>query len=408
MTARFAFFVGIIALVFVFGPARFGSSLQSWFTNRVPDPGATSSSNTASSTRPSFVFERPASGAYALALEHQASASRWDVTVSGNHAQGLFTHASSSYEAYGAWNASTTALALTAYDAHGLAMATATATWEGKTVTAEQRLPEDGTSPLMLAEPASGAARVSYVRAVGAWEDAPRSMSCHYDATLPVIEAGKGITLQAADRMNTELRRLVTDDVRRLEQAKDGFLRTCRTDLEAERASWKDAGDPGGMFQRDVSVRVATLVNTDPWISFQIDRYTYTGGAHGNTARIGATFDRRTGERVSLETALSVTPAAVPEVVAEGVRRLLAQQRADSWLFEASEERMRAFVKASPAQRAELWRGGDVGFSTSTTFVLVPHGVKLIFQQYEIAPYAAGILEVTVPSSAFDSFRSVL
>ena len=398
MLSRFWLLGGLVLVVVLVGPARIGERLQGWMTNRAPI--ATSSVDpVAGQPEPEwvvFALDQDAPQVLVFADQHQAYT--WDVVFDGSRAQGVFSTPSSSYAASGVWQASSTALALLASNDQGEVVAQATATWRGDRVQMEQ---VQAPSFLRLVpQERDRAVRVSYARAEGRWEEPTRGMSCTFEVILPMVEAGGRVSTPAAEAINRALRQELLDGRRNVEQAKEAFLRSCRTELEAERAAWKDVSDPGGMFERSVSRRGVVLASAYPELSVQVDAWWYTGGAHGNATRYGRVFDLQTGALKTFEQVVGVPRADLPDTMAGVAQTLLRRYDADGWLFQESADQLRRFVRASSQERRALWEGGEAGFSSSTAVLAFPHSRVFVFQPYEIAPYAAGMLEVSLPRVA--------
>ncbi len=119
-----------------------------------------------------------------------------------------------------------------------------------------------------------------------------------------------------------------------------------------------------------------TFVNTrylcfDQWISV------YTGGAHPNTALRTYTIDLTDGSKVALPD-LFKSPD-------EALLRLQAQVRTKLRSTDFFEE-----------------AGSTWAITPSALFRFDAEGLVLTFQQYEVAPYASGFPEVTLPWSTLD------
>ena len=106
------------------------------------------------------------------------------------------------------------------------------------------------------------------------------------------------------------------------------------------------------------------------FISYQDYTYGYSGGAHGMDALNCITFNIKTGEKIEAE-----------ELFRENYEdRLVASLRAN--LLCCVEDIDMLFEK-------------DI--YPSEEFYITPQGITYIYQRYEIAPYALGIIEVTIP-----------
>lgn len=107
-------------------------------------------------------------------------------------------------------------------------------------------------------------------------------------------------------------------------------------------------------------------------LSYSLTKYSYTGGAHGGTALLGLNFRKETGEAVTED-----------DIFAFGYEERLSAA-------------LRAHLKSSLDKDSY-----DMLFTTDITpngnFILSKAGITYIYGQYEIGPYAIGIIKVTVP-----------
>jgi hypothetical protein len=113
-------------------------------------------------------------------------------------------------------------------------------------------------------------------------------------------------------------------------------------------------------------------------LSFYVDYYSYTGGAHGMTDRVAYNFNLNTGEELALS-----------DLFAPGTD-----------YTELINERVRSTIELNP----EGYFEGELGFqgiSEDQGFYLENGNLIVYFLQYEIAPYAAGIrtFPVAVPTA---------
>ena len=98
--------------------------------------------------------------------------------------------------------------------------------------------------------------------------------------------------------------------------------------------------------------------------------YQFTGGAHGMTIQTGHTIDRTSGRQLTLAD-LFVTGANYAE-------------------------RMNRFVlEEGRTRKLPMWDFKGIG--EKAAFYLSDTGIVLFFQQYEIAPYSAGIVQMQIP-----------
>lgn len=107
----------------------------------------------------------------------------------------------------------------------------------------------------------------------------------------------------------------------------------------------------------------AVTFNREGILSVVADQYSYTGGAHGGTIRTAHTFSLKDGAELELNDLLKAEPNY--------------KQKLIKLIKESTKE------IAFPDVVAEL--------SDQPAFFVTESGIAIFYQQYEIAPYAAGI-----------------
>ena len=100
-----------------------------------------------------------------------------------------------------------------------------------------------------------------------------------------------------------------------------------------------------------------------------------TGGAHPNTVVVGVTVDPKTGRELTLEDALTLTGMSLEKIAAESLAQVQAKLGADGMFADG----------ANP--KPENYSAFLIGSGT----------VTFVFQNYQVAPYAAGMQEVSFP-----------
>ena len=139
--------------------------------------------------------------------------------------------------------------------------------------------------------------------------------------------------------------------------------------------------------QIDAPVRVFEAVldytvtlNEECTLSLYFDKYEYTGGAHGNTVRTSDTWDVAACAHIRL-TALCALPSNCCEyIVSQIIRQIEAQIAEGEYYFDD-------------------YRKNAALYFNTRSFYLVPEGMTVYYQQYELAPYSSGIREFLIPYS---------
>jgi len=131
----------------------------------------------------------------------------------------------------------------------------------------------------------------------------------------------------------------------------------------------------------ELSQSVKVVLNEQGLFGLQSSHYSYTGGAHGNTLIGNQTY------RLDNQTLLSL----------------------DSLLIPAQKQQFIAFCESKFRQQQELNKGesldthgfwfNDNTFYLPENFSYSTRGLSLFYNSYEIAPYAYGIIEITLSSA---------
>lgn len=110
-------------------------------------------------------------------------------------------------------------------------------------------------------------------------------------------------------------------------------------------------------------------LNTNNVLSLYIDEYVFTGGAHGSTVRTSQTWNLYQNCMMPLESFFPNNPYFMVDVLKEINRQILDNK--EIYFEDACNLVLETFNPDS--------------------FYLVPEGIVIYFQQYDIAPYSSGI-----------------
>ncbi|MGN0833619.1 MAG: DUF3298 domain-containing protein [Kiritimatiellia bacterium] len=123
-----------------------------------------------------------------------------------------------------------------------------------------------------------------------------------------------------------------------------------------------------GFATRECKCEYRLVFADSRYVSFYAREYRYAGGAHGNTTITVGTFDRRTGRRVALDDAF---PAEARPGLAAQLRQLVVEKL-------GGEEHLQAEVVPTE------------------NFCLMSDGWHFVYNEYEVACYADGAVEVVI------------
>lgn len=148
--------------------------------------------------------------------------------------------------------------------------------------------------------------------------------------------------------------------------------------LKSQYAELKDLGIAGLSY--DLSIRKTG--ETDRYLTYETSCYVFLGGAHGSAMCYPVNIVRSTG-RVLAATVDTLKQKALQPILRRGVKEYISK----------AENRK---IKDRDLQNMLFVEHGIIPLPT-TVPVLTPEGLRFVYQQYEIGPYALGMVEFTVP-----------
>ena len=149
----------------------------------------------------------------------------------------------------------------------------------------------------------------------------------------------------------------------------------------AERARYIPANyPPFNRYTLDMNYQIT--YNSGCITSLYTDTYTYMGGAHQEVKRTSDTWDFSTGRQLHLDDITALTPDTL-----KGLQTSIKQQIAER-------------LKETPGSYFEDYPYLLRTMFNQNQFFLRPGYIVIYYQQYEIAPYATGIPEFSIPIPA--------
>lgn len=168
---------------------------------------------------------------------------------------------------------------------------------------------------------------------------------------------------------------------RQIQAQVNAFYHDASNDLYRQAvADYQEAQKNGYPFRSyEAMLQYTITYNRHCHLSLYRDQYEYTGGAHGNTRRASDTWSLRSGHTVPL---YSLFPAG------QDYRVFLIRH-----IQRQADERM----QKEPGIFFENYRTLIVQYFNEEHYYLTPSGLAVYYQQYEIGPYATGIVIFTIP-----------
>lgn len=144
----------------------------------------------------------------------------------------------------------------------------------------------------------------------------------------------------------------------------------------------KDDSRSGMFFTLDDSVKV--IHQDSSLTTLQVSGYSYQGGAHGGSFTGFINWDVKAGKNLRLDDVFAAGYHEKLNAVAEKIFRK------DEKLSDTASLRDNYFFK-------------DDKFALNENFSITPIGIKFLYNQYEIKPYAAGITTLFIPYAQIKS-----
>ncbi len=117
-----------------------------------------------------------------------------------------------------------------------------------------------------------------------------------------------------------------------------------------------------------------------PYVATQFDFYSFTGGAHGNLTTEFYNFNVENKTILEYNKLFTGQEKSALEKIAEKILRKKYKIKENEKLTEAG-----------------FWFGKNKGFTLNGNFLILRDGLKFLFNQYEIAPYSMGQIEIFIP-----------
>ena len=121
------------------------------------------------------------------------------------------------------------------------------------------------------------------------------------------------------------------------------------------------------------------ITNNSDIISFYIDYYQFSGGAHGITTRMSYNIDKVTGQELQLKDIFKDS-FQYKDVINKEINRQISKD----------------------PDRYFTGKDGFNGIADNQNFYIKNHTLVIYFGLYEIAPYAGGIPEFIIPNNLFE------
>lgn len=152
-------------------------------------------------------------------------------------------------------------------------------------------------------------------------------------------------------------------------------------DMQDVYQSWVNDSGPADIYMINQS-SIRKTSETDSIVTYEASCYTFEGGAHGSYWLEGATFNKQDGQRMEID----LDPMKLDDMqplLREGYAKYLNDNGAEITVDEI-------------LKGGVFLTDGLIPLPSSNPY-LTKEGVKFVYQQYEIGPYAIGTPTFTIP-----------
>ncbi|PKM93710.1 MAG: DUF3298/DUF4163 domain-containing protein [Firmicutes bacterium HGW-Firmicutes-1] len=126
-------------------------------------------------------------------------------------------------------------------------------------------------------------------------------------------------------------------------------------------------------------MKYTVTLNANCLLSTYFDQYEFTGGAHGNTVRSSSNWTLKDGYIISMKD-LFHNHQDYKQLIINQIRSLADQQ-----------------IQQNPTIYFSTYQELIIQNFNPENFYLIPDGIAVYYQQYEIGPYASGIIVFDIP-----------
>ncbi|MCF3109890.1 DUF3298 and DUF4163 domain-containing protein [Niabella sp. CC-SYL272] len=153
------------------------------------------------------------------------------------------------------------------------------------------------------------------------------------------------------------------------------FIENFRDDIDTMKASDNEEEAPFSMMHYDQQISSNLIYNNHGYAVLSVGNYAYTGGAHGMYGQTMLCLDMQQQKALALSDVLKVDSATLQPIL---------------------ERQLRARYKIAPDKPLTdiLF---DERLALTDNFYFTTKGIGFIYQPYEVAAYAVGVVDVWVP-----------
>lgn len=135
----------------------------------------------------------------------------------------------------------------------------------------------------------------------------------------------------------------------------------------------------------ELDIAPADVYQNGQIVSIAYNWSLYEGGAHGNFGRYSFTLDKRDGSRLTAE-------------------RLIKNGKTEEFMALAEAEFKKQSGMKPDEKMYSVYNFENDRFALSHSFVFTPTALVFYYNPYEIAPYSAGLIQLSLPYEQFGEY----
>lgn len=160
-----------------------------------------------------------------------------------------------------------------------------------------------------------------------------------------------------------------------LKQFGRSFIENFRDDIDTMKAAGNEDEAPFSMMHYDQQISSNLIYNNNGYAVLSVGNYAYTGGAHGMYGQTMLCLDMQQQKELALSDVLRIDSATLQPILERHLRtryKIAENKPLTDILF-------------------------DERLALTDNFYFTPKGIGFIYQPYEVAAYAFGLIDVWVP-----------
>lgn len=189
---------------------------------------------------------------------------------------------------------------------------------------------------------------------------------------------------QAAENIRTQLNKKAVERIN--SYADSASMASNPGSMESSKAAYEVFARNYTAFKKDfpkapgcweVEIKGDTVMTTSKALLYQLDHYSFTGGAHPNSFKSFHVFDAKTGDEMHMRTFVSDTVELIKRVEAA---------------FRKVEK-----IPTGVDLEEEGYFLSNHQFFLPANYIFNKNGILFYYNPYEIAPYVKGAIQFTIP-----------